>query len=349
MADVELDLEGSMDEIFDELEKEEDVEEVEEIEEVEEPEEAEEETEEPEAPAAKEAAKPAEAAPVEAEEPLEPRLNVPPTTWTAEAKSKYNALPGWAKKEIHKREEDAIRGVTNLKEKAGYGERLSKAVQPYQALLSSKGLDAERAVQGMLNTYYQLETSQPQQRASLIRDLASRYGVDLTQIKPDPEADRLNSVLAPLHQEISRLRQHIEGQQHQVEQQTEQQKLDDANRVIEEFVSMTDEKGYPLHPYFHNVVDEMALYIQEGRATTLEQAYDKAVHADPTIRSILDADKAKREDEKRKAEAKARADKARKANKLNVSRRGSHDTKQPAPTGSLDDTLNSTYESLVAQ
>jgi uncharacterized protein YoxC len=196
-----------------------------------------------------------------------------------------------------------------------------------------------------LNTYYQLETSQPQQRASLIRDLASRYGVDLTQIKPDPEADRLNSVISPLYQQISQLQQHIQGQQ----QQTEQQRLEEANKLIEDFASKTDEKGHALYPYFHNVAEVMSDFFEKNRATTLEQAYEMAVYADPTIRSLIVSEQAKREDEKRKAEAKARADKARKANKLNVSRRGSHDTKQPVPTGSLDDTLNSTYESLVAQ
>lgn len=344
MADVELDLDESMDEIFDEIEKEDDVEEVEEVEDVEEADEPEEESEEA-APEAVKAADTAKQVEKEPEEELEPRLNVPPTTWTAEAKSKYNALPSWAKKEIHKREEDAIRGVTNLKEKAGYGDRLSKAVQPYQALLNAKGLDTERAVQGMLNTYYQLETAQPQQRALLIRELAGRYGVDLTQIKPDPEADRLNSVINPLYQQISQLQQHIQGQQ----QSTERQKLDEANRLIEDFAGKTDERGQPVYPYFHNVSDVMSDFIEKGRATTLEQAYEMAVYADPTIRSLIVSEQTKREDEKRKAEAKARADKARKANKLNVTRKGSHDTRQPSPTGSLEDTLNSTYERLAAQ
>jgi hypothetical protein len=344
MADVDLDLDGSMDEIFDELELE--AEEVEEVDEAPEPDEPEEEeTPEPERVEPVKDAKAPEAAPVEAEEPLEPRLNVPPTTWTAEAKSKYNALPAWAKKEIHKREEDAIRGVTSLKEKAVYGDRLTKAVQPYQALLNNQGLDTERAVQGMLNTYYQLETAAPQQKAILIRDLANRYGVDLTQIKPDPEADRLNSVISPLYQQITQLQQHIQGQQ----QTSERQKLDEANKLIEDFAGKTDERGQPVYPYFHNVSEVMSDFIEKGRATTLEQAYEMAVYADPTIRSLIVSEQAKREDEKRKAEAKARADKARKANKLNVTRKGSHDTRQSAPTGSLEDTLNSTYESLAAQ
>ena len=43
----------------------------------------------------------------------------------------------------------------------------------------------------------------------------------------------------------------------------------------------------PNHPYFENVREDMALLIQNGKATSLQDAYEMACWANPETRAIL--------------------------------------------------------------
>lgn len=287
-------------------------------------------------------------APVVAEvEELEPRLNMPPTTWTAEAKANYKDLPPWAKKEVHKREEDVIRGISNLKEQSQFGQRMQQVVTPYMAMLNQKGVPAENAVQAMLNTLYTLETATPAKKAELIRDLATRYNADMGLIsKPeDPQQMQVRQYIAPLEQRIQQLQQVINGQQ----TSAREQQLSEATKAVETFAMTTDEKGALKYPYFENVSEMMASFVESGRATTLEQAYDIAVWADPSTRALLQSEQTKVQQAQSAAKAKEKADKARNANKLNLDKRGAQESSQRKPTGSIDDTLNEVYERLNAQ
>lgn len=280
-------------------------------------------------------------------EDIEPRLNLPPTTWTAEAKANYKDLPVWAKKEVHKREEDVIRGITNLKEQSQFGQRMQQVVTPYMAMLNQKGVPAENAVQAMLNTLYTLETAAPAKKAELIRDLATRYNADIGLIaKPeDPQQMQVRQYIAPLEQRIQQLQQVINGQQ----TSAREQQLSEATRAVETFAMTKDEKGALKYPYFENVSEMMASFVESGRATTLEQAYDIAVWADPSTRALLQSEQTKAQQAQLAAKAKEKADKARKANKLNLDKRGAQESSQRKPTGSIDDTLNEVYERLTAQ
>ena len=277
---------------------------------------------------------------------LEPRLNLPPTTWTAEAKSKYSDLPSWAKKEVHKREEDVLRGITNLKQQGEFATRIEKTIAPYQAMLSSKGVQPEQAVSAMLNTLYTLETASPQQKAALIRDLATRYNADMSVLSsaPDPKQAELSRYIAPLEQQVRQLQQVIQSQQ----QSGQQAALNQANAEIEEFATALDESGKPKHPYFSNVSDIMVSFIESGRATTLKDAYDLAAWSDPSVRALLLSEQTKQMEAKRKEDDRKRLEKSKKANKPNIERRGSHETTKGKPVGSVVDTLNDTFDSLMA-
>ena len=287
--------------------------------------------------------------PVVAPEPseeLEPRLNLPPTTWTAEAKSKYSALPSWAKKEVHKREEDVLRGITNLKQQGEFATRIEKTIAPYQAMLSSKGVQPEQAVSAMLNTLYTLETASPQQKAQLIRDLATRYNADMSVLSsaPDPKQAELSRYIAPLEQQVRQLQQVIQSQQ----QSGQQAAINQANAEIEEFATALDESGKAKHPYFSNVSDIMVSFIESGRATTLKDAYDLATWSDPSVRALLLSEQTKQMEAKRKEDDRKRLEKSKKANKPNIERRGSHETTKGKPVGSVVDTLNDTFDALMA-
>ena len=66
----------------------------------------------------------------EIEQPIDQGHVNPPSTWRAEAKSKWASIDPAIKAEIHKREGDAMRGAEMLKEDAQYGKQITSVVAP---------------------------------------------------------------------------------------------------------------------------------------------------------------------------------------------------------------------------
>lgn len=273
----------------------------------------------------------------EPEEPdLDDEYKHPPTTWRAEAKSKWADVPNWLKEEVHKREKDSLNGVTSLKEKAQYADRLSQTIQPYQPLLSSMGVTPENAVRDALNLAHSLKTGSPREKAQLLRNIAQQYEVDLSQVTTEPS--EIEKALTPYQQELNRLRQQIFQQQ----TSQKQQQYTAAEQEVRNFAAATDEKGSLRHPYFENVRQDMQFLIEADRATTLEEAYEKACWANPEIRPLLQDQQIK------KAEEQRRVAKAQKANQNKVEPTQSEDLKT-APKGSIDETLSEAYDRLTAE
>ena len=178
----DAEVEEELEETEEEVEEEETEDEPEESEE--EPEEEPEETEEVEALGNEDDSQGAE----------DPRLKNAPTTWTAKAKSKWGELDPEIKAEIRKREDDAMRGLTNYKEKAEFGERMDKTLSPYLAFLKSKNLKPEQAIEDSLNLAYSLTTASPKERGVILMNLAEMYQADMNvqaSEKVDPQVQSL--------------------------------------------------------------------------------------------------------------------------------------------------------------
>lgn len=274
-------------------------------------------------------------------EEIEEEFRNPPTTWTAQSKSQYRDLPAWAKREIHKRERDALNGVNNLKGKAEFADRLNSTIQPYQPFLRSMGVTPERAVEDALNLAHSLKTGTPVEKAMILRNIAQQYGVDIKQVQ---EAQQIDPQYAQLMGEVQRLRR----DQFQQQQLTQQQQMAEANRQIEEFLNETDENGELAHPYFSNVSMDMKVLIESGRATTLKDAYEKACWADPGIRELIQSKQLAEKEAQRRENEKQKILKAKKSNRNNLEHKGKSDFRVK-PKGTIEDTISETYDRLMAE
>jgi hypothetical protein len=280
-----------------------------------------------------------------AEPPLDPALELPPTGWDAESKAKYKDLPAWMKKVSHKREQDMLKGVDQLKRQIQSVEPITKAAEPYRAFLNSKGVSLDGLVSSSLNFAYSLATGSAEQKQGIILSLAKQYGVDLSNIpKPDPNTQQYQQHIAPVLNEVQQLKQEL-FQRKQAEQQ---QHTAQAQTAIEKFATETDESGQPKHPFLDRVQEDMAVLLESGRATTLQDAYDKAVWSNPDTRQLMQQKQLAAETAKRQAEAKERAAKAKRSSQVNLEKRGQHDSSSRKPTGSLDDTLKETFDRLAS-
>lgn len=254
-----------------------------------------------------------------------------PSSWSKEAKDAWASIPPAIQQAVAKREKEVSDGFAQYQART---REIDQAFTPQRrAALQQFGKTEAQAIDQLFGWHEHL--SNPQTRAQAFRALAQSHGFDLStlaqnpgqqQAQPqDPNDPRvfvqqaLQGTVSPLDQRLSALEQMLQRQQQ--------------SEVEGRIGDFSKDK-----PHFEKVRVTMGQLIQSGAATNLDDAYQKAVWADPEIRAdMLAAEQAKREaDAKAAADAaqaraaadaeakrKADADAAAKARKANVSVRGS--------------------------
>jgi len=172
-----------------------------------------------------------------------------------------------------------------------------------------------------------LRYGNPEQKAHALASLAYQYGIDIGQVQATPVPDQ--QVYA-LQSEIQQLKGVVDNF-YRTQQQREQSTL---NSEIAKFAEGRE--------HFEQVREDMAALLQAGRAKDLSDAYDQAIWANPQIRTALLAKQ--QAEAAAKVDAERKAKDARKANAVNVTRRGS--VPASAPTGTMDDTIRATAQKL---
>lgn len=259
-------------------------------------------------------------------------INEPPMSWRAEAKAEYSKLPEWAKREAHKREHDFHNGVQQYKAAATFATQIGAEFKPYEALLRSQQWTPQALTRDMMNTHYRLSTGDNASKAAEVVRIAGLYNLtvqDLQSALTNPNSVNTTSV-PQTPAEVLELRQRLD--------RIEQERAQAENVSIQEQIRGFETDGK--HPHFKQVASTMGALMSNGQASTMQEAYDKAVWAVPEIRAKLQA-------EQQAAERKIAADKAaaaKKAASVNVPARGKHPS--AAPVGSMEDTIRATYRRL---
>lgn len=232
-------------------------------------------------------------APVEPEKPMiEPPVGAP-----AVIKEKWAVLPDEVRAEIARREDEIHKKFTQHDEERKLGKDLKEVISPYMPLIAAQGGSPTTAVANLLNTAYQLNTGTPQQKLQLFQQLAQQYGIDITAL--NQQQDYQDPYILQLQNKISELEQRTQPQflQKQLQDQME------TARITSEVQAFASD---PANPHYAKVAPVMSALVTSGRAKTLKEAYDAACWADPEVRSILEAEKMKQLEEKRKQELEAK-------------------------------------------
>jgi hypothetical protein len=272
------------------------------------------------------------------EQPEEPAAEAPvarsaPQSWAKDKHEVWSKMAPEAQDYYLAREKQMLDGLEQYKEHSSFGKQLRDVFTPYKALLQAQGVDEAKAAQYMLNAHYKLSSGSAQERATFLSSLAKSYNIDLTGL-PQQEQQQVDPTVKALQDKVGTLEQTL-TQRQQEEQNQQRQKI---SATVDAFASD------PKNIYFEECADDIAAFLRAGH--TLEQAYDKAVYANPVTRAKeiarlqTESEKALREKSGKDVEA------ARKATAVNVRGR---DTRR-APTeakGTMDDTLNATLKSIM--
>lgn len=259
-----------------------------------------------------------------------------PKSWKAGLAGEYAKLPDAVKAEIHRREENFFKGLEARQPALNFAVEIDKALRPFATILQEQKATPQSAINYLFSAYHVLTKGAPDQRVQAIQHFMKESGVTVEaltgqaaheQAYEDPAVktlrDQLNKVQSTLTERDTR------------EQAALRQK---AESEFDAFAAQ--------HPDLPQVLDDMVPLIRSGM--TLQQAYDKAIWANPVTRELklkADAD-AKAEAARKESEAKTQ--KARNASRTNV-RTSSRSGSPTAPLGSIDDTMQEVLANIKAR
>lgn len=271
-----------------------------------------------------------------------------PKTWNKEELATWATIPQDIQAKLApvlaRREEDFLRGITQYKEAAEIGQSYQKVVQPYAPILAAEGVDPVQLFQSFAGNHYLLSRGTPQQKAALAASLIEGYQIPLADLlnhiaenggpKPQPSPE-----VVELRRELDALKGGFTARQQQ-----EQSVLQ--SRIEKE---VADFAADPAHPYFNELAADIQKLFDAKLASSLPEAYEKALYANPTTRQKeidrLTAEKASVvESEAEKRRQKVASSTGDQVTSIPKSRNGT-----VPKSGSIDDTLNETMAAITAR
>jgi len=229
-----------------------------------------------------------EAASTEAiEEPVWKRA---PASWKKDHHDVWNAADPRMQEYAYQREEQMRAGVEPLISKAQFADQMQEAVNPYMQTINGLGIDAPKAVKALLEADHALRYSNPQEKYNLFARLAQQYGVDLGNVSGLQQQQVADPQIYALQNELNNVRGEVQGWKNQQEQAQNATLLSEINK----FSSKAD--------HFEQARPTMINLLQSGMASTLDEAYEKAIRLDPELfDSVQSSRQVEVDAEKRKA------------------------------------------------
>jgi hypothetical protein len=270
------------------------------------------------------------------QEPVEPKPEgdkplTPPIGWSPASKAEFAKLPEHLKADIVKREKDIAKGLEAKALEVKRYQPLEELLAPRRERWAMAGADEATAIKQLLAASDWLERDP----ASAIAYLAKQYNVTSAQA-----GSQVN--VAPQQNTISRPSPEIVNLQHELLTLKEQLQQQNQTVYVEQVEAFAAD---PKNLYFENVREDMGILIREGRAKTLQEAYDRAIWANPETRAILIAEQAS----KGGNGAQEASERARKAKNAGSSVTGAPGNQSPLSvngSGSVEDDIRAAFVEL---
>jgi hypothetical protein len=234
--------------------------------------------------------------PVEqAEEPVWKR---PPASWKKDYHDVWQTADDRMKEYAWQREEQMKAGVQPLMEKARLADQFQEVLNPYMDTIRGLNIEPTQAVKALMEADHALRFSDPQQKQQLFMRLAQQYGVtlggELQQQPFDPN-------ISALQQELNRVRGEVMSWKEQQEQMQNQSLMSEINS----FALKAE--------HFEEARPTMISLLQSGVASTLEEAYEKAIRLDDNLYQQVQQSRQAQVETQQKVVANQAAKKARAA------------------------------------
>lgn len=207
---------------------------------------------------------------------------LPPASWSATAKAKFNLLDPDVQTEVLRREREMNDGLAQFQPKSERLNKLDAVFAPIKDRLTLAGLSEDAYVAALVRADEMLRGPNA---AQALQILAQQYGIHPQALQGQQQAFQPQQYVDPtvsaLQQQLQQLTQQVQSRE-QAEAQAQQSVL---QTEIETFAAD------PAHMYFDNVKADMAMLLRAGKAKDLPDAYTKACRMDDTISNLLGVQK----------------------------------------------------------
>lgn len=231
----------------------------------------------------------------------EPVWKRPPTSWKKDYHEVWKTSDDRMKEYFWKREEEMNEGVLPLREKARFADQYQEVMTPYMDTIRGLGIDGPKAVKALMEADHALRYSDPQQKQQLFLRLAQQYGVNFGDGSQLQQQAAIDPNISALQQELNRVRGEVMSWKEEQEQVQNQSLLGEINNF-----AMKAE-------HFEEARPVMITLLQSGVASTLDEAYEKAIRLDDNLYQQVQQGRQSQVDTQQKVAANNAAKKARAA------------------------------------
>jgi hypothetical protein len=265
-----------------------------------------------------------------------------PSTWTKEALAEWATMSPTLQKEVLKREEDFHKGIESYKARAEFGDSFAEIMKPYETQLAAENVDPRQLVQAFAANHYTLLHGTPAQKTELTARLILGYGINVGDLADNLQ--RLNyKDPAPVDPEVANLKKEVQELRGRFSQQDTASRAELVNKIAADVDAFAKD---PAHPFFEEVSVDIEALLRSGVAKDLQDAYDRAVWANPTTRAkVLDAQNSAAKIAQEEAERQRKASRGNSANIAVLPNARSGTT----PVGTIDDTLEETLAAIKSR
>jgi len=226
-----------------------------------------------------------------------------PASWKKDMQPTWDAMTKEAKEYVIQREEQMKQGLVKDRDDAVLGRTMRDTLAPYSDLLKAQGIPEKQMVNNLLNAHYKLSTASMAERKEAFAKLAQSYGIKFDGTGQSQEID---PIVNNLTNELNSIKSYLTTREQAAQQAAK-------TKVVNEVDAFASE-----NPYFDEVENEVAIFLEGDKNMTLQQAYEKAIWANPLTRQ-KEMDRIQQEQSKKaKAEADKKAEEDRKAKSVNV-------------------------------
>jgi hypothetical protein len=222
-----------------------------------------------------------------AEEAKGHRIDRAPASWKQDAKGEWAALPLKTRQEIHRREIEINRALSQSAPDRQLADQYKQVVAPYMGMVKQRGLDPITATANLFEADMKLSTGPAQGRAAYLAELIIDYGIDVKELDTALSA-KLNPataaiVGAPAGTDIAAIvQQQLQQALAPIMQDREAAKMRSQQEVTQTVESMAVDPKYPM---FDEVRTDMAdlidLFSRRGIYLSLDEAYNRAIRMNP--------------------------------------------------------------------
>lgn len=277
-------------------------------------------------------------------EPGSSQAIVPPTSWSAEAKALWSNVPPDAQKYIAQREAEAHSKITQLGEAVARFQPVGELVEQRIGVFDRHGITPDEGIGLMLDMQDMLDRDP----VTGLSAIAETYGIDLAATFGGTQSGQQQQRVAtdPAVKQV--LDQNRQLQQRLAERDTAEKRQQESQTQARRQEAVTEVQRWGADkPHFTNpeIRKAMSALYANGLATSLDNAYEQACYANPSIRALIEADAKKAAETANLAEQAKVVGDAKRARSVNLGTRSA----RPAKAASRwdDDTaLEATFDAV---